>query len=515
MAEVKHAFSFTSGTPASLRSVLESNLKEEATVKDLLGVVESEVNSSKIGQIVVDYWKKARSVRQDLYWDGNAFLAKKSLTLSQLDEDMSLKSFCGPLDGKVALTIPEKWLKGYSKESSSESFDLFDSDETTPAPAPLALTPVPAPAPAPVEAKPFLILRTLTGKQIPYTPTCPVNDTILLVKQAVAKSEGIPVPQQKIVYAGKVLTNEQTFSECGLVAGSQLHVLLTLPTESELGSSEAWKGTIELKTLSGSVYNIAVSSTDTIAAVKLLVHAKTQNPVDMQRLIFAGKQLEDEKTLGEYGVTSGSTMHLVLRLGSSASFATGTPVGDWTGSVQVKTLTGKIVTLSVCSSDTIEEVKDKIQDSEGIPPDQQRLIYAGQQLEDSRTLGDYRVYNGACISLVLRLRGGMMALSSGRTDYCSIKPPQDYERGGRLTPKRVIVQHKNAGGDGTISFWTHPDLDLSILHKMVSAELTPRSYFTSLSVDDIRAFPVDNLSKDKIIIMNECLAAKIAEADRK
>jgi len=144
---------------------------------------------------------------------------------------------------------------------------------------------------------------------------------------------------------------------------------------------------IFVKALAGEIsIPLNVDAFDTISVIK----AKIQ---DKQRLMISHKRLEDNRTSSDYNIKAGSTVQLKLR--------------SW-GSMQVfvKDLRGNTITFEFESSDTIADIKERIHYMQHIPTREQRLIYAGRQLQDDHTLADYSILKYSPLHLLLRLRGG-------------------------------------------------------------------------------------------------------------
>ena len=206
------------------------------------------------------------------------------------------------------------------------------------------------------------------------------SNTVKHVKEKIQAKEGIQSDQQLlIINTGqrcKELTNDCLLSDCSYDSNSSSQLRLIL----RLGM---------LIYINGKSSTLEVQPLDTIKNVKAKIENRVNVPINQQTLYFQDKQLLDARTLHDYDIHNESTLYLALTFRGGME-------------IFVRTLTGKTITLEVEPSDTIEDVKIKIQYKEGIPIDQQMLMSGRESLKASHTLSDYNIQEESTLDLLVK-----------------------------------------------------------------------------------------------------------------
>ncbi|OMJ91613.1 hypothetical protein SteCoe_5757 [Stentor coeruleus] len=153
---------------------------------------------------------------------------------------------------------------------------------------------------------------------------------------------------------------------------------------------------VYVRILTGKTITLSTDLSDTINSLKAKIYNQESISTDQHYLVFRNSRLEDSHCLSFYNIQNESTLDLFPNFRGMQIF--------------IKTLTGQVISLDVEVSDSIETIKNKLYEKEGLPVDEQRLIFAGKQLEDGRRIYEYGIQKESTIYCVLRLKGGIIKL---------------------------------------------------------------------------------------------------------
>eukprot|EP00455_Lapot_gusevi_P021229 TRINITY_DN2230_c0_g1_i3.p1 TRINITY_DN2230_c0_g1~~TRINITY_DN2230_c0_g1_i3.p1 ORF type:complete len:321 (-),score=78.54 TRINITY_DN2230_c0_g1_i3:118-1080(-) len=231
-----------------------------------------------------------------------------------------------------------------------------------------------------------LIFKTVTGGTFTVNGI-ESSDTIANIKTKIQDQEGIPAAQQRLICDGHELEDDHTLDDYNIHAQTTLHLLVT----RSAGGTDIQ---MLVKLPAGDTITLDVNTSDPIPNIKAQLQHTTGIPIDEQRLIY-GAILLANRTLADYNIRQQRTLNL-LHIQTI-------PRGMH---LFVRTIEENFITLDVDSSESIPNVKVKIEEQIGMPPECQRLYYRGKRLEDERSLDEYGIQHQDIVVMArLNVRG--------------------------------------------------------------------------------------------------------------
>ena len=290
-----------------------------------------------------------------------------------------------------------------------------------------------AAGPRPTTEMTTLRVKMLTGETffVAVATSASVED----VKEKIREQIDVPTRHQRLVYAGIPMQDDKTLSDYIIAKEDTLYLIRRLCTydmssraclevtanamatkreifqqpqqpkcctevqKNDTSLEYCSKASVKLehfprfqvfvKTLVGRTVTVEVGRNDTIEEVKSVICGREGVPPEHQQLFLCGKELQNERTVGYYGVEKDTTLCLSLGLKGGMQ-------------VCIKSSSNVAIILEVTYDDRIATLKDKIYEKEGVHPNQYHLVHCGLQLEDDKTVGDYNLQSNTVIHMIKR-----------------------------------------------------------------------------------------------------------------
>ncbi|KAH7859155.1 hypothetical protein Vadar_032303 [Vaccinium darrowii] len=197
------------------------------------------------------------------------------------------------------------------------------------------------------------------------------HETVKDIKLLIQAKEDILPEQYSLFHDGKLLEDNRTLASLNYQLGTLLYLVFN-PIDVM---------SISVKMPSGKILKPEVKVLHTIHDVKAIIWSMVGFEDGAEDLTYAGKLLEDSKTLAACNIKEDSLLEMLI----------------WTFKIFVKDLTGKTLVYKVCKEDRVLDVKNKISDKQGGPVSNSCLIFAGYKMEDDRDLASYNVQTGSIL----------------------------------------------------------------------------------------------------------------------